>query len=199
MQPFLGRQTINGAVIASCSSITMRAPGTSATPKGSVTRNSFVSVPSGSISRAITSFWPDIRWPSEAVKHTCLVVISDDCSVRPLPQYLVQGEAISCTCCEPFCTVSLGAVWACPAFGPGAACGGGTGGFVDGCWANACGPTMRASAIIAGVRNMVVLAAADALRYVMRSSPLVLTVPWRNDPDDFAQAVPAVRPREAPV
>src|SRR6516162_8949074 len=152
MQPFLGGQAIYGAVIASFSSITMRAPGTSATPKGSVTRNSFVSSPSGSISRAITSFWPDVRWPSEAVKQTCLVVISDDCSVRPLAQYLVQGEAISCTCWEPFFTVSLGAVWACPAFGPGA----------DGCSANACGPTMRASAIIAGV--LIALAAADALR-----------------------------------
>src|SRR6516165_4894627 len=180
MQPFLGRQTTNGAVIASFSSITMRAPGTSATPKGSVTRNSFVSPPADSISRAITSFWPDVRWPSEAVKQTSLVLISDDCSVRPLAQYLVQGEEINCTCCWPF--------------GPGAACAGRTGGFVDGCWANACGPTVRASATIAGVA----LAAADALRFVMRSSPRVLTVPWRNDPDD-ARAVRAVRAPEAPL
>src|SRR6516165_3020661 len=192
MQPFLGRQTTNGAVIASFSSITMRAPGTSATPKGSVTRNSFVSPPSDSISRAITSFWPDVRWPSEAVKQTSLVAISDDCSVRPLAQYLVQGEEISCTCCWPFCTGA--ACCACPAFGPGAACAGRTGGFVDGCRANACGPTVRASATIAGVA----LTAADALRYVMRSSPRVLTVPWRNDPDD-ARAVRAVRAPEAPL
>src|SRR6516162_7839358 len=194
MQPFLGRQTTNGAVIASFSSITMRAPGTSATPKGSVTRNSFVSPPSDSISRAITSFWPDVRWPSEAVKQTSLVLISDDCSVGPLAQYLVQGEEISCTCCwSPGATCCT-----CPAFGPGAACTGGTGGFVDGCWANTCGPTVRASATIAGVLNTLIFAAADAVRYVMRSSPLVLTVPWRNDPDDL-RAVRAVRPREAPL
>src|ERR1035437_964464 len=179
MQPFLGRQTINGAVIASFSSITMRAPGTSATPKGSVTRNSFVSPPSGSISRAIKSFWPDARWPSEAVKQTSLVLSSDDCSVRPLEQYLAQGEEISCTCCWPLCTVSPCAV--------------GTGGFVGGCSANACGPTERASATIASVLNTLVFAAADAVRYVMRGIPLVLTAPWRNDPDDIAQAVRAVR------
>ena len=87
---------------------------------------------------------------------------------------------------------------ACPAFGPGAACAGGTGGFVDGCWANASGPTARASATIAGVLNTLVFAAADAVRYVMRSSPLVLTVPWRNDPDDlrkqFGQSGHAKRP-----
>src|SRR5215467_14289512 len=164
MQPFLGRQTTNGAVIASFSSIIMRTPGTSATPKGSVTRNSFVSPPSGSISRAITSFSPDVRWPSEAVKQTSLVLISDDCSVRPLAQYLVQGEEISCTCCWRFCTVSRGAACcACPAFGAGAACAAGTGGFVDGCWANTRGPTVRASTIVA----------TDAVRYIMRSSPLV--------------------------
>src|SRR6516162_9748084 len=130
MQPFLGRQAIYGAVIASFSSITMRTPGTSATPKGSVTRNSLVSPPSGSISRAITSFWPDVRWPSEAVKQTSLVLVSDDCSVMFLAQYRVQGEAITCSCCWPFCTVSPGApCCACPVFGPGAAC---VGGFVDG-------------------------------------------------------------------
>src|SRR6516164_9128177 len=176
MQPLLGRQAIYGAVIASFSSITMRAPGTSATPKGSVTRNSFVLSPAGSISRAITSFWPDVRWPSAAVKQTSLALISEDCSVRPLAQYLAQGETISCTCCWPFCTVSAGAACCvCPAFGPGAACAGGTGGFVDGCWANACGPSVRASATIASVPNTLVFAAADAVRYVMRSSPLVLT------------------------
>src|SRR6516164_10454628 len=107
MQPFLGRQTTYGAVIASFSSIIMRAPGTNATPKGSVTRNSFVSPPAGSISRAITSFCPEGRWPSEAVKQTSLVLISDDCSVRPLAQYLVQGEEIACTCWL-LCTISLG-------------------------------------------------------------------------------------------
>src|SRR5262249_20553756 len=176
MQPFLGRQTTNGAVIASVSLITMRVPGTSATPRGSVTRNSFVSPPFGSISSAITSFWPDVRWPSEAVKQSSLVLISDDCSVRSLAQYLVQGEEIICTCCWPFCTVSPGAACcACRAFGPGAACAGGTGGFVGGCWANACGPTMRANATIAGVLSALVFAAADAVRYVMRSGPLVLS------------------------
>src|SRR5215472_2266392 len=122
MQPFLDRQTTYGAVIASFSSMTMRAPGTSATPKGSVTRNSFVSPPSGSISRAITSFWPDVRWPSEAVKQTSLVPISDDCSARPLAQYFLQGEEISCTGRWLLCIVS-----------PGVACAGGTGGFGDGC------------------------------------------------------------------
>src|ERR1700730_4989458 len=171
MQPFLGRQTTNGAVIASFSSITMRAPGTSATPKGSVTRHSFVSPPSGSISSAITSFWPDARWPSEAVKQTSLVLISDDCSVRPLAQYLVQGEEINCTCCWPFYTVSPGVnCCAVPAFGPGAAGAGGTCGFVDDCWANACGPTVRASATIAGVPNTLVFAAADACPNRLRKS-----------------------------
>src|SRR5580704_14701603 len=154
MQPFLGRQTTYGAVIASFSSMTMRAPGTSATPKGSVTRKSFASLSFGSISRAITSFWPDVRWPSDAVKQTSLVLMSDDCSVRPLAQYLVQGEEI-------ICTVS-----------PGAPCAGGAGGFVDGCWANACGPTVRASATIAGMLNTIVFAAADAVQYVMRNSLL---------------------------
>src|ERR1700756_2330830 len=98
MQPVLGSQTSYGAVIASFSSISMRAPGISATPKGSVTRNSFVALPSGSISRAITSFWPDVRWASEAVKQTSLALISDDFAVKPLAQYLVQGEAISRNC-----------------------------------------------------------------------------------------------------
>src|ERR1700681_2657350 len=183
MQPFLGKQTTNGAVIASFSSITMRAPGTSDTPKGSVTRNSFASPPSGSISSAITSFWPDVRWPSEAVKHTSLVAISDECSVRLLAQYLVQGEEISCTC-WPCCTVSPGAACcACPAFGPGAAC----------CWANAYGPNVRASATIAGMLNTLVFTATDAVRYIISSSPLVLAVPWRNDPDDLRKAIRSVR------
>src|SRR5215467_4290695 len=150
MQPFLGKQTTNGAVIASFSSTTMRAPGTSATPKGSVTRNSFASLPSGSISRAITSFSPDVRWPSEAVKQTSLVLISDDCSVRPFAQYLVHGDEISCT-------VPPGT--ACCA-GPALGVGGGAGGFVDGCWANACGgPTVRASTTIAAALNTLAFAA----------------------------------------
>lgn len=111
--------------MAACSSMTMRAPGTSATPSGSVTRNSFASLPFGSRSKAITSFWPDLRWPSEAVKQTSLVLTSDDCSVGFLMQYRVQDEAISCSCCWPFCAVPAGAPsWSCPAFGPG-------------CWANA--------------------------------------------------------------
>src|SRR6185437_9786643 len=96
MQPFLGRQATNGAVIASFSSITIRAPGTSATPKGSVMRNSFVLLPIGSISRAIASFCPDARWPSAAVKQTSLAPISEGCSVGPLAQYLVHGEKIIC-------------------------------------------------------------------------------------------------------
>src|SRR5215469_7164527 len=133
MQPFLGRQTTNGAVIATFSSITIRAPGTSATPKGSVTRNSFVLPPSGSISRAMTNFWPDARWPSAAVKQTPLALICEDCSARPLAQYLAQDEKISCTCCSLFCTVFC----ACPAFGPGAGClAGGIGGFADFCRAS---------------------------------------------------------------
>src|SRR5215467_1575793 len=142
MQPFLARQTTYGAVIASFSSITMRTPGTSATPKGTVTRSSFVSFPAGSISRAITNFWPDARWPSEAVKQTSLVPISDDCSVRPLAQYLLQGEEISCICRCSFCNGSSGATRA------GGACG-----RVEGCWANAFGPTVRASATIGGPIN----------------------------------------------
>jgi integrase len=31
--------------------------------------------------------------------------------------------------------------------------------------------------------NTLVFAATDTVRYVMRSGPLVLTAPWRNDPD----------------
>src|SRR5512142_13691 len=163
MQPFAGRQTTNGAVIASFSSMTMRAPGTSATPSGSVTRNSFASPASGSISSAITSFWPDMRWPSEAVKQTSLVLISDDCSVGPLAQYLLQGEEMTCTCCWP-CPVSSGtACCACPALGTGAACAGGTGRFVDGCWATACGPTVRASASIAVTLSTLVFAPGEAV------------------------------------
>ena len=152
--------------------------------QGSVTRNSFVSLPFGSIKRAITSFWPDVRWPSEAVKQTSLVLISDDCSVGPFAQYRVQGEAITCTCCWPFCAASPGApCCACPAFGPGAACVGGAGGFADGCWANACGPAVRTSATIADRLDTLAFAATDAVRYVMRSGPLVLTAPWRNNSD----------------
>src|ERR1700729_4203211 len=111
----------------------MRAPGTNATPKGSVTRNSFVSLPTGPISNAIASFWPDARWPSAAVKQTWLVPILEDCAVGFLAQYLVQGEKI-------ICIVSAGA-----------ACADGTGGFVDACWADACDPTVRASAAIASL------------------------------------------------
>src|ERR1051326_8780200 len=133
MQPFLGRQTTNGALIPSFSSMTIRAPGTSATPNGSVTRNSFVLPPSGSMSRAMTSFWPDARWPSAAVKQTSLDLISDDRTVGPVAQYLFQGEKITCTCCSPFCGVLAGA--ACSCLGPGAACDGGTGGVVFGCLA----------------------------------------------------------------
>src|ERR1700727_2445410 len=95
MQPVFGSQTSYGAVIASFSSITTRAPGINATPRGNVTRNSFVSLPSGSISRAITSFWPDARCASEAVKQTSLVLISDDFAARPVAQYLAQGAAVS--------------------------------------------------------------------------------------------------------
>src|SRR5438552_14805539 len=184
MQPFLGRQTTYGAVIASCSSITMRARGTSATPRGSVTRNSFVSRPTGSISRAITSFSPDFRWPSAAVKQTCLALTSEDCSVGPFAQYLAHVEKISCTCCCPFCTVSTGAACcACPAFGPGAACVGGTGGFVAGCCANTCGPIVRASATIASILRTLVFAATDAVGYVMKGSPMVLTAPEPVNPE----------------
>src|SRR6516164_6795042 len=165
MKPFLHRQAINGVVIASFSSIKMRAPGTSATPKGSVRVTASYRPPPVLSAGRQRAFDPDVRWPSAAVKQTSLALISEDCSVRPLAQYLAQGETISCTCCWPFCTVSAGAACCvCPAFGSGAACAGGTGGFVDGCWANACGPSVRASATIASVPNTLVFAAADAVR-----------------------------------
>src|SRR5450755_185202 len=169
MQPFLGRQATYGAVIASFSSITMRAPGTSATPRGNVTRNSFVSPPSGSISRAITSFWPGVRWPSAAVKQTSLVLTSEDCSVEPLAQYLAQGEKIICTCCWPLCTVLAGAVVCCACLAFGAACADGTGGFVDGCCANTCGSSVRASANIASMLSTLVFAATEVVGYIMQS------------------------------
>src|SRR5581483_7456762 len=82
-------------------------------------RNSFVSLPSGSTNSAMTSFWPDLRCPSAAVKQPSLALISEDCSVTPFAQYLDQGERITCTCCWPLRTVSPGAVCcACPAFVP---------------------------------------------------------------------------------
>src|SRR5262249_6698253 len=133
--------------------------------------NSFASLASGSIRRAITSFWPDVRWPSAAVKQTSLALTSEDCPVGPLAQYLAQGEKIICTGCGPLCIASRGAVCCtCPLSGPGAACVDGTSGFVDGCWANTCGPAPRASATIASVPTTIVFAATDAVRYVMTSN-----------------------------
>src|ERR1700722_19297702 len=177
--------------------MTMRAPGTSATPSGNVTRKSFVSLPFDSISSAITTFCPDFRWPSEAVKQTSLVPPSADCAAGFLTQYRVQGEAITGSCCWPFCAASSGAPGsACPAFGPGAPCDGGAGGFVDRCWASAPSPAVRASAAIASLLSARAFCAPDAVRCFMRGGPLVLPAPWRNVLD-CVSVVRAVRgPRQ---
>src|SRR5579883_1637553 len=133
--------------------MTMRAPGISATPRGSVTRNSFVSLPSGSINSAMTSFWPDFRCPSAAVKQTSLALISEDCSVTPFAQYLDHGEKITCTCCWPLRTISAGA-----------AC----------CARPAFVPIARASATIANMFGTLIFVSTDLVGCIIES--LILTL-----------------------
>ena len=64
-----------------------RVPGCSDMPSGSVTRRILRGSPSGSISTAATTGWPDSTRPSLPVKQTCLAFAS-----CPFRQNLVQGE-----------------------------------------------------------------------------------------------------------
>ena len=96
----------------------------------------------------------------------------------------IEGEAMVIALDLKGLAVSTGAACcACPAFGPGAACVGGTGGFVAGCCANTCGPIVRASATIASILRTLVFAATDAVGYVMKGSPMVLTAPEPVNPE----------------
>jgi hypothetical protein len=97
------------------------------------------------------------------VKQTSLALISEDWLVGPLAQYLAQGEKIIRICCWPLGTVPTGS-----------ACADAAGGFVEGCWANACGPAARASATAASMLTWLVFA-AEVIRFIMRSRPLVQT------------------------
>src|SRR5262245_48244647 len=108
MQPLL-KQITYGPVIGWPLSTITRVPGASDMPSGSVTRSTFFGSPSGSISTAATTGWPDSTRPSLPVKQTCLAPVS-----CPFRQNLVQGEKMSCGCSP---------AWACGGCSAGAGAG----------------------------------------------------------------------------